>query len=154
MSQFNRRIFLQVASAASFAPLIPPLSAGGASASTTRSAAQMLWAGMYKNAGATPNVAGLAKTMGMNSPAMKGVYSKLVQSNVVAANSAIKFAQTARVAPVGLNVTPSVEAARAPTMKVDVVKFLTEDADGGLDVVDDETEAVLEQVEPDLPHSG
>jgi hypothetical protein len=147
MPKFNRRRFLQIASAASFAPALPPISAGHIAAPAARAPAQLLWAGMYKNAG-TPNVVGIAQTMGINISTMHSVYTKLVQTNVVAANSAIRFAQNARAVPAVMTKAPLTDTARPSSMKVDVVKFLTEDDLDEVDLDDAVSDEMLEEIAP------
>ena len=145
MLEMKRRRFLQILGAAGVAPAVPALPAR-AGVAATGTHAQMLWAAMYKNANTGPKVLGMAKTMGISTQATVGVYTKLVQANMLVARAAVNLGRTARSASV-LNAAPVAKATRAKSIKVDIVKFLTEDAEHE-DHAEYEEGAEVEDIDP------
>jgi len=136
MPTVNRRHFLQIAGAASLAPAMPALSAGGSTTAGGLTTSQKLWAGLYARPGSTQNIAGIAQSMGISDGAAHSVYSRLVQTRVIAAQGAVKIARTARVATEVSNVSSAKQVMKRPTIKVDVKKFLTEDVEDEADGCD------------------
>jgi hypothetical protein len=139
MLEMKRRRFLQMIGAAGVAPAVPTMPARTA-VTATGTHSQMLWAAMYKNANTGPKVVGLARTMGISTNATVGVYTKLVQANVLVARTAMNVGRTVRSAS-AINTAPVAKVAGRKTIKVDVVKFLTQDDDDQVqidDSVDDE----------------
>jgi len=143
MSDLNRRRFLQIAGAAGLAPALPALTATTAVAAPVGTSSQMLWASLYQRSAALDGVAGVARTMGVSGTAANGVLAKLVEVNVVAAQTA---ANIARAVPTvsAAKPLPSVGAVETPRIKVDVVKFLTEDS-----VEQEELDSLDAQSDPD-----
>lgn len=125
MPQLNRRRFLQMAGAAGLAPAIPALPAAAPRGATT---AQMLWASLYAKAGNAQTANGLASAMGISSEAAQGVYARLVQTQVLTAHSAGLLRHTARPLPTAVPTTPTTNAVKSRSIRVDVKKLLTEDA--------------------------
>lgn len=76
MPQFNRRGFLQLAGAASLAPVLPTLPARAAAASATISPAKALWAGIYAKAGSTGQFVEAARGLGLSQSAISGVSAR------------------------------------------------------------------------------
>lgn len=121
MPEFNRRRFLQIAGAAGLAPVVPAFPSAAASPALTSS--QMLWASLCKQNAALECA---AHTMGVSGAAANGVVTKLVQANVVAVQTAANMTRAVPSTPV-ISKLPSMKAVQAPSVQVDVVKFLTED---------------------------
>lgn len=125
--ELKRRRFLQLIGAASVAPALPAVPPPVAM--TARgSHAQMLWAGMAKKAGSAAKLAQITQGMGVSSQASVGVFGKLAQAKLVAPQT---VANLARV-PSGVSSVPvaqTVQSTQMPRLKVDVVKFLTKDAE-------------------------
>ena len=131
MTEFNRRRFLQIAGAAGLAPVMPALPARAAVAAPAGSgAAQMLWASLYANAGATPNVTGLARAMGITPHAAQGVYGKLIQNHALTTQAAARLAKTTQ----------------SRAIKVDLKKLLADDEVTDEDTLD--TTEIDREIEP------
>lgn len=135
MPQLNRRRFLQAVSAAGLVPMIPALPVSAAAAPAGATSAQMLWASLYARAGNAQNAAGLARAMGIPMKSAQGIYAKLVQSNIVAANGATSLGHVARSRPSVLATPKPVESR---TIKFDLEKLIDEEveADDQEDVED------------------
>jgi hypothetical protein len=134
MVELKRRSFLQMVGAASLAPALPALPASGGVVAQGGTTAQLLWASIYKRAGSVQAVAGITRTMGISSTATQGVVGKLLHSNLVVAKSAANTGRAVRAA----KSEPVTQAVQGPRVQFDLEKFLTEEPDVELDVVEAE----------------
>ena len=137
MSQINRRLFLQMASATGLAPALSSLPARAAVASGAQSTSQMLWASLGARAGSASNFAGLAGSLGVPPSASYGVYSKITATRMVAAQGAIKAGRSfgpvsvaaktqAPALGAGLKASPLVKTKGKSALRINVRKLLSD----------------------------
>ena len=139
MPELNRRRFLQFAGAAGLAPIMPALPASAAASSGTVISSQMLWASLYAKAGNAQNAQGIASAMGISTEAAQGIYAKLVQNQLLTANT---LRGTLRSAPV--QAQPATEALRPKSISVDIEKLLGDTAQDETDLI---TQESIEEIE-------
>ena len=154
MPELNRRRFLQFAGAAGLAPIMPALPASAAASSGTVISSQMLWASLYAKAGNAQNAQGIASAMGISTEAAQGIYAKLVQNQLLAANT---LRGTLRPAPA--QAQPVTEAVRPKSIKVNIEKLLGDAPEEAAEPVEpapvaDELRALGIDVVHDLPGVG
>jgi len=143
MPSFNRRKFLQVASAAGLAPALPAFSAGSAASAANLTAAQKLWISLYANAEKTASLPSLSRSMGISAETAKGVYARLIRTQAIAAQGAVRLAQSptpTAPSPHGTSETMrqrSVSSELPEKIRTNVQKLLTEDADHASELEDD-----------------
>lgn len=106
MPALNRRRFLQFASAAGLAPMIPTLPARAAVASGAATSSQMLWASLIARAGNAKSATDLASAMGIPQKSAQGIFAKLAEKKIVAANLSQTLGHTGRPNGLGIKQTP------------------------------------------------
>lgn len=131
MLKLKRRRFLQIIGAAGVTPAIPALPAGAAEPAPAPVArhSQMLWASLAKQGGTAPSMVGVSKAMGVSGTATRGICAKLVQANLVSARHAANIGHVAVKSVRAVKQASGINVMSGPRLKVDVVKFLTEDVD-------------------------
>lgn len=87
MPRFNRRGFLQLASAAGVAPLLPALPSAVAAKAVGSSHAKALWAGIHAKSGSAAKFGTVARNMGLSNAAIQGVSAKSICVRVVIAST-------------------------------------------------------------------
>ena len=78
MPSFNRRGFLQLASAAGIAPLLPALPAPAVAATGKSAISKALWTSLYAQSGSASGFVNVAKGMGLSNSAIQGVSARSV----------------------------------------------------------------------------
>lgn len=78
MPSFNRRGFLQLASAAGIAPLLPALPAPAVAATGKSAISKALWTSLYAQSGSASGFVNIAKGMGLSNSAIQGVSARSV----------------------------------------------------------------------------
>jgi len=121
-------------------------------AAKTLTNAQKLWVSLYAQAEKTASLPSLTKSMGISAEAAQGVYARLIQTQAIAANTAIRFAQP-KVPATPIAKAPITAPAKPPAPKpnaldVDVKKIVTD----ALDLEEHQVE--LEATQADEPLSN
>lgn len=150
MPELNRRNFMQIAGAASLAPMVPALPAAAATPSSGLSSAKLLWKGMYAQAGGTGQMAGVAKSMGVSGQVVRNVVAKTVHGQAIAVQTARRFGNAKRVGPASAKARPSRTCIDAKKIKANLKTFLKEEK------VEDPalaTDEVFEIDEPNMPET-
>ena len=142
MPEFNRRRFLQVASAAGLAPALPVLPAAAASVSGGATSAKMLWASLYARAGSGQGFAGVASGMGLSSQAATGVAAKILPAHVLAAQGGIGAGRAA-VTRAGATGAGARTAVTKRSFRADLERMLS-------DLIDDEAPDVTDTPEDSI----
>ena len=83
MPELNRRLFLQVASAAGLAPALP----ASAAPITHHTSAQMMWANLYAQAGNARSAAGLASALNVPLDTAKSLFAGISRTSSIAARA-------------------------------------------------------------------
>jgi len=120
MPEFNRRRFLQMASAAGLAPALPALSLPATAAPVGTATSRMLWASLSARAGSAARFTGVAQTLGIPSQTAQGVYAKAIQSQVFASQGASGIRQI-------LQPKPPTAAPPKSQLSVDIENLLADD---------------------------
>ena len=140
MPKLNRRRFLQVATAAGFAPIVPALPARATIAAPAGlTASQMLWGSLHARAGSMQNLGSLTRSMGISTKATQGIYARVIQNHAVTAHGASSLARVARPAPTPLTATPTTRATSPREIKIDLDRLLDDDISDEIDVTGEET---------------
>ena len=128
MPLFNRRRFLQLASAAGFAPALPALpAAAGRVAGATH--AQAMFAKLYAHAGNVPNVQGLARALGVPNAMAKGLYRDLIRSHALSTSGISRLGHTMK--PVANRIGTAGIGTKPPTSfdPVKIMRIITRNID-------------------------
>lgn len=136
MPELNRRRFLQAASAAGLAPLIPALPVQAATVSRSASTAQMLWASIYARAGTAQNAVGVAQSLGVQGAAAQGVYARAIQSGAMAAHGATRIGRLASARSVPGRIPSPRQAPNPRSMRLDLERLIRTDDDDVRDPVE------------------
>ena len=115
MPSFNRRGFLQLASAAGVAPLLPALPAPAVAATAKGSISKALWASLYAHSGSASKFVNVAQNMGLPNAAIQGVSARSIGVKVAmsaAAPTLQRSAVASQTAPPNKQLGDVLEAPR------------------------------------------
>ena len=138
MPKFNRRSFLHMIGAASLAPLVPAMPAKAA-AGGGASHAQLLWAGLYKQAGSTSNFTRVTKGLGISTTTAHRIHAKLAGSRIVLAKGASGVRTAVRPAPRTMKAATKAEPSSKKALS-DVRKLLKENTEDNATSPQDDTD--------------
>ena len=115
MPSFNRRGFLQLASAAGVAPLLPALSAPAVAATAKGSISKALWTSLYAHSGSASKFVNVAQNMGLPNAAIQGVSARSIGVKVAmsaAAPTLQRSAVASQTAPPNIRFSDALETPR------------------------------------------
>ena len=144
MPNLNRRLFLQMTSAAGLAPVLPALPANSAVVARSASSSQMLWASLFAKAGNVKSAADVARTVGVPNAVAKNIYTKLTAANIVAIPGSQVLGQASKSAPhvsSAPTTSPAPKIAKSKATKIEMREWLLDDQE---DEVEFEVTSVTE----------